>query len=147
MNFHCVNDQDIHYRDSVTFQGVKLCNQRSKENTIWVRGHSYLQSVREFTDHAIIRDYSYVVGHQTSFGFTNPSLDSDPDKLPMIPCDEVGHSLNCGRSLLQPSFCRQDQRVPIQLESPDWRQLGSRSSNRGISHSSHIQSCSAGTTI
>ena len=43
MNFHCANEQDIHYRDSVTFQGVKLCNQQSKKNTIWVRGHSYLQ--------------------------------------------------------------------------------------------------------
>ena len=60
--------------------------------------------------------------------------------------DEDGYSPNCSKALLQPSLCRQDQLVPIKLESLDQQQLGSRDSDKGISHSSHIQSCPANTT-
>ena len=48
--------------------------------------------------------------------------------------------------LLQPRLCRQDQPVPIELESLDQQQLGSRDSDKGISHPSRIQSGPTCTT-
>ena len=50
------------------------------------------------------------------------------------------------RALLQPGLCRQDQLIPIELESPDQRQLSSRDSDRGVSHSLSIPACPASTS-
>ena len=52
---------------------------------------------------------------------------------------------HCSRALLKPGLCREDQLIPIELESPDQRQLGSRDSDRGVSHSPSIPACPAST--
>ena len=56
-----------------------------------------------------------------------------------------GYSPYCSRGLPQPSLCRQDQLIPIKLESPDSRTLGATDSVRGISHSFLITPCSVNT--
>ena len=60
--------------------------------------------------------------------------------------DEDRHSPHCSRALLQPGLCREDQLIPIELESPDQQQLGSRDSDRGVSHSPSIPACPASTS-
>ena len=54
--------------------------------------------------------------------------------------DSTDEVPNSSRTLLQPGLCRQNQPVPIKLESLDQQQLGSRDSDEGISHPSHVQS-------
>ena len=135
--------QDTHYRDSDTYQGVKSCNQQGKENTTGVREHPGLQGVRDYTDQANTRDCNW--SPVCSPGPTHPSPDMYPDRSTMDSSDEVGHSSNSSRALLQPRFCRQDQPVPIELESLDQQHLGSRDNDEGISHPSHIQSGSTCT--
>ena len=96
--------QDTHYRDSDKYQGVKPCNQQGKGNTTGVREHPGLQGVRDYTDQANARDCNWSPVY--SPGPTHPSPGMYPDRSTMDSTDEVGHSPNSSRTLLQLRLCR-----------------------------------------
>ena len=106
-----------------------------------VRGHPYSPGVRDHTyhDNTLLSEYNS--------GSTYSSPDVDSVEPLMDSTDEDGHSPYCSRVLLKPGLCRQDQLIPIKLESPDQQQLGSRNSDRGVSHSPSIPACPASTSL
>ena len=87
-----------------------------------IQRESGLQAVRDYTDQANTRDSSW--SPVCSSGPTHPSPGVYPDRSTMDSSDEVGHSPNASRAPFQPRLCR--RRVPIELESLDQQQLGSR---------------------
>ena len=131
---------DTHYRGSDILQGVKLCNQYCKKGTQRIRGHPYSPGVREHTYHDSTQSSEYNSGST----YFPPGIDSVEPLMDLT--DEGGHSPHCSRAWLQPGFCREDQLIPIKLESPDQRQLGSRDSDRGVPHSPSIPACPASTS-
>ena len=117
MNYHCVNK--FQSKTSTTEIVINTKVSHPAINRVKrIQQESGLQAVRDY--------WSPVC----SSGPTHPSPGVYPDRSTMNSSDEVGHSPNASRAPFQPRLCR--RRVPIELESLDQQQLGSRDSDRDI---------------